>query len=64
MATEPLAGKRRTKADWARFLAHIAERYPSATRITVVMDNLSTHRPSALYETYPETQAKALLPTA
>ena len=53
MAAEPLAGtrmtkvtERRTKADWARFLADIADRYPSATRITVVMDNLSTHRPA------------------
>ena len=46
MAAEPLAGKRmtkvterRTKADWARFLADIADQYPSATRITLVMDN-------------------------
>ena len=67
MAAEPLAGKRmtkvtqrRTKADWARFLADIADRYPSAIRITLVMDNLSTHRPGALYETYPPAQAKAL----
>ena len=67
MAAEPLAGKRmtkvtqrRTKADWARFLADIADRYPSAIRITLVMDNLSTHRPGALYETYPAAQAKAL----
>ena len=52
MAAEPLAGKRmtevtqrRTKADWARFLADIADRYPSAIRITLVMDNLSSHRP-------------------
>ena len=67
MAAEPLAGKRmtkvtqrRTKADWARFLADIADRYPSAIRITLVMNNLSTHRPGALYETYPPAQAKAL----
>ena len=67
MADEPLAGtrmtkvtERRTKADWARFLADIAERYSSATRITPVMDNLSTHRPGALYQTCPPAQAKAL----
>ena len=67
IAAEPLAGtrmtkvtERRTKADWARFLADIAKRYPSATRITLVMDNLSTHRPGALYQTYPAAQAKAL----
>ena len=59
MASEPLAGtrmtrvsERRTKADWAHFLADIAERYADATRITLVMDNLSTHRPGALYETF------------
>ena len=67
MASEPLAGRRmtkvterRTKVDWARFLADIAERYPRAERITLVMDNLSTHRLGALYETYPAAKAKAL----
>ncbi len=67
MATEPLAGRRmtrvterRTKADWAQFLADIAARYRDATRITLVMDNLNTHRPGALYEAYPPAQAKAL----
>ena len=67
MASEPLAGtrmtrvtERRTKTDWAHFLADIAERYADATRITLVMDNLSTHRPGALYETFPAVQAKAL----
>ena len=56
MATEPLAGRRmtkvtarRTKTDWAHFLNDIAERHPGAQRITLVMDNLNTHRPGALY---------------
>ena len=46
MALEPLTGKgmsqvteRRTKTDWARFLAQIAERYCKARKITLVMDN-------------------------
>ena len=67
MATEPLAGKRmtrvterRTKIDWAHFLADIAARYPDARKITLVMDNLNTHRPGALYEAFPPAQAKAL----
>ena len=67
MATEPLAGRRmtkvtarRTKTDWAHFLNDIAERYPGAKRITLVMDNLNTHRPGALYEAFPPAQAKAL----
>ena len=67
MATEPLAGKRmtqvterKTKIDWARFLADIAQRYPDAQRITLVMDNLNTHCPGALYEAFPPARAKAL----
>ena len=67
MATEPLTGRRmtqvterKTKIDWARFLADTAEQYRDATRITLVMDNLNTHQPGALYEAYPPAQAKAL----
>lgn len=67
MASEPLAGRRitkvterRTKVDWAHFLADIAAAYPGAETITLVMDNLNTHRPGALYEVYPPQQAKAL----
>jgi hypothetical protein len=67
MASEPLAGtritkvtERKTKVDWARFLQDIAERYQDAERITLVMDNLNTHSPGALYQTFPPDQAKAL----
>ena len=67
IATEPLAGRRqtkvterRTKTDWACFLGDIAAQYPGATRITLVMDNLNTHRPGALYETFEPAEAKAL----
>ena len=67
MANEPLAGRRltkvtarRTKTDWARFLKDIAQRYPDASRILLVMDNLSTHRPGALYDAFPPAEAKAL----
>ena len=67
MASEPLAGRRmtqvterKTKIDWARFLGDIAECYADADTITLVMDNLSTHSPGALYEAYPPEQAKAL----
>ena len=52
--------ERRTKIDWARFLADIAAQYPDARRITLVMDNLNTHRPGALYEAFPPARAKAL----
>lgn len=68
MANEPLAGKRfvhiterKTKKDWAAFVRHIADDlYPDAVKIRLVMDNLSTHKPSALYETYPPEEAKRL----
>ena len=68
LATEPLAGTRmtkvtarRTRTDWAHFIRDLAERYPKAKRITLVMDNLNTHRASALYHTFEAAQAKALL---
>ena len=51
---------RRTKTDWAHFLNDIAERHPGAKRITLVMDNLNTHRPGAFYEAFPPPVAKAL----
>ena len=38
----------------------IAERYIDAEQITLVMDNLNTHSPGALYEAFPPDQAKAL----
>ena len=67
MATEPLAGRRHTevtergtRTDWAHFLRDIAAQYPGATRITLVMDNLNTHRPGALYEAFEPAEAKAL----
>jgi len=67
MAIEPLAGKRlvrvterKTKTDWASFLEEIAGQYRGARKITLVMDNLNTHGPGSLYETYPPAAAKAL----
>ncbi|KKL56157.1 hypothetical protein LCGC14_2248220 [marine sediment metagenome] len=67
MAGEPLAGKRmvrvterRTKVDWARFIKEIAEQYPQAERITLVMDNLSTHKPGSLYDSFSPEEAKRL----
>ena len=67
MAAEPLAGKRavriterKTKRDWASFLEEIAGQYRRAQKITLVMDNLNTHGPGALYETFAPAAAKAL----
>jgi hypothetical protein len=67
LAVEPLAGQRmvkvterKTKQDWACFLEDIATQYEDAEKITLVMDNLNTHEPGSLYETFPPDQAKAL----
>jgi hypothetical protein len=67
LACEPLAGKRmvtiaerKTKKDWAYFLEEIADEYKPAAKITLVMDNLNTHEPGALYEAFPPEKAKAL----
>ena len=68
MMSEPLAGKRfvkvtqrKTKPDWARFIKEIAENYESAKIITLVMDNLNTHKPGAFYETFRPQEAKEIL---
>lgn len=68
MANEPLRGKRfvdvkeqKTKIDWAQFVKRIAcEWYPKARRITLVMDNLKTHTPGALYELFTPDEAKRI----
>lgn len=62
---EPLAGRRVVKiterhtmqdfADCMKLL--VDELYPQADRIRVVMDNLKTHRPAALYAAFPPAEA-------
>jgi len=67
MANEPLAGvriveitERKTKTDWSRFLKQISEHYYGAEKITLVMDNLGTHKPGSFYCTYSPEEAKSL----
>lgn len=68
MANEPLKGKRlidvtefKTKKYWADFVRRISdEMYPDAKKITLVMDNLKTHDPSSLYETFAPEEAKRI----
>lgn len=52
--------ERKTKQDWAHFLEEIAGQYKNAEKITLVMDNLNTHEPGSLYETFAPEKAKAL----
>ncbi len=69
MVVEPLAGRREvtvtdqhTRLDWGKVVAHIVEEmYPSADRITLVQDNLSAHKKSALYELFEPERARAIL---
>lgn len=66
--SEPLVGRRwvdvtarRTKSDWAQQIKDLIEvRYPDAERIALVMDNLNTHTPGALYEVFEPAEAKRL----
>jgi hypothetical protein len=67
MSNEPLAGKRfvkiterKTKQDWAIFIEEIASQYADAEKITLVMDNLETHKPGSLYDTFSPEKAKKL----
>jgi DDE superfamily endonuclease len=52
----------RTARDFADCMRDLADiHYPDAERIRVVMDNLSTHTPGALYETFPAPEAHRVL---
>jgi hypothetical protein len=68
MAFEPLAGRRfvevtdrKTSVDFASFLRQLSdEYYPGVERIVLVLDNLATHKPAALYEAFPPEEARRL----
>ena len=67
MSNEPLSGKRfvkvterKTKQDWALFIEEISNRYAKAEKITLVMDNLETHKPGSFYESFSAEKAKSL----
>jgi transposase len=66
---EPLAGnrlmvvtQRRTKVDFAHQMKALVEIYrPDADCIRVVLDNLNTHHPATLYETFSAEEANRIL---
>lgn len=66
---EPLGGWRhvavtqqRTMVDFGRQLRWLVdEAYPQAEVIRVVLDNLNTHRPASLYETFKPAEARRIL---
>ncbi len=67
VATEPLAGFRtltveadHKSATWVKFLANLMDTtYKNATKVTWIMDNLSTHKLSFFYAHFLPHQAKA-----
>lgn len=69
MFFEPLGGwrhvkvtDRRTKVDWAQCMQELVDiHYPQAELIRVVMDNLNTHNPAALYEVFKPAEARRIL---
>ena len=67
VAFEPLTGRRlvetsrrRTKADYCRFMQRVAAMYPRAEQVVLVQDNLNTHHASSFYENLPAEEAFAL----
>jgi transposase len=61
---EPLTGRRiadvfdqRRKVEFARHFQSVAENYPEAEKIIVVLDNLNTHNASSFYETFEAEEA-------
>jgi hypothetical protein len=66
---EPLAGWRhvevtaqRTMQDYAQVVRWLVDEvYPQAEYIRLVQDNLNTHTPAALYETFPPAEARRIL---
>lgn len=69
MMVEPLGGwrqvnvtARRTKVDFAMQMRELVDvHYPDAEKITLVMDNLNTHRMSCLYEAFAPDEARRLI---
>jgi len=53
---------RHTALDYARLLKQLSDEYfPGAVRIVLVQDNLNTHKPASLYETFPASEARRLV---
>jgi transposase len=69
MMFQPLAGwreikvtQRRTKGDFAEVMRELVDvHFPHAETIRVVLDNLNTHTPAALYEAFAPPEARRLL---
>lgn len=69
MLFAPLEGWRHVKVtdrhaavDYAQVLKQLSDEYfPAASKIVLVQDNLSTHKPASLYEAFPAPEARRLV---
>jgi len=53
---------RHTALDYAQVLKALSDRhFPGASKIVLVQDNLSTHKPASLYEAFPAAEARRLV---
>ena len=53
---------RHTAPDYAQVLKELADRhFSSASKIVLVQDNLSTHKPASLYQAFPPAEARRLI---
>jgi hypothetical protein len=54
--------ERRTMEDFAHQMQWLVdEAYPETEVVRLVLDNLNTHRPASLYETFPPAEARRIL---
>ena len=52
----------RTRTDWAYLMRDLVDlHFPDAPRITLVLDNLNTHDPASLYQTFAPAEARRIL---
>ena len=53
---------RHTALDYAQVLKDLSDtHFPDASKIVLVQDNLSTHKPASLYEAFPAAEARRLV---
>ena len=53
---------RHTALNYAKVLKELSDRqFCSASKIVLVQDNLSTHKPASLYEAFPAAEARRLI---
>lgn len=64
---EPKIGKRlahvrmkRRRKEFAEFMKNLAQEYPNATKIIVILDNLNTHNFGSFYHQFSAEEAEAL----